>query len=139
MQHNDIQKMKDRLTKVIVFFHGSGKGTKQVFCQRIGIHHSMLSNWLNGNHEPASGYRDKICAAYGVRRAWLDSGAGEMLEKPLSSPEGHNFEPQKLLDEIRELKARLDEVRRAFDILSDKCGQGSRHEKNPDFADRASH
>ncbi|MDO5308725.1 MAG: helix-turn-helix transcriptional regulator [Planctomycetia bacterium] len=49
---------------------------------RLGVGQSTYNQWEYGYHAPNAKRIAQICTTFGVRRAWLVDGEGEMFEEP---------------------------------------------------------
>ena len=66
--------MKDRIKLVL---DESGLKQKEA-AARLGVTATSVSNWVKGNAVPTAAARASICATFGVRREWLETGQGAM-------------------------------------------------------------
>jgi transcriptional regulator with XRE-family HTH domain len=56
------------------------KTTLRAFAEQVGTSQGYLHELESGKKEcPSSEFLQRICETFGVRRAWLESGTGEML------------------------------------------------------------
>lgn len=78
------------------------------FAARLGIGKAVVSKWTAGLSEPSAGARTAICATFGVNRAWLDNGDGDMFVQASPTLENATFEELQLAF-IRAMIERLPE------------------------------
>lgn len=67
--------MGDRLRAV----RKSLKLSQQEFAERIGIKRNTIANYESGRNDPVESVVELIKREYGVNRAWLETGEGEMF------------------------------------------------------------
>lgn len=66
--------MKDRIKQILDAF---GMRQKDM-AERLGVGNNVVNRWVKGTAEPSAPARASICATFGVRREWLETGTGEM-------------------------------------------------------------
>ena len=54
--------------------------TQQRFADGIGVKRGTVSNYEIGRNVPTETVLQMICRVYGVRREWLDTGVGEIMD-----------------------------------------------------------
>lgn len=105
--------MNDRIKQII---EKSGLKQKE-FAERLGVSPGSVSNWIAGASAPTAAARASICSTFGVRREWLETGAGEMFETRTPSLTDATLDElqkayiQKLVDSLpAEVQTRVVEV-----------------------------
>lgn len=63
------------------------KLTQVEFAKRIGISRTGLQKLISGENNPREQTIRAICSEFNVRRAWLETGEGEMRNVPNSNDE----------------------------------------------------
>lgn len=66
--------MKDRIKQILDAF---GMRQKDM-AERLGVGNNVVNRWVKGTAEPSAPARASICATFGIRREWLETGTGEM-------------------------------------------------------------
>ena len=80
--------MKDRIQAIL----DALKLRQKDMAERLGVGNNVVNKWVKGNSEPSKGVRGNICATFGVRREWLETGDGEMFEKRAKTLADATFE-----------------------------------------------
>lgn len=56
--------------------------TQEQFAKRLGLKQNTIAGYENGRGVPSARTVKLICGEYGVNRAWLECGEGEMFATP---------------------------------------------------------
>ena len=67
--------MKDRIKKV----RGDAGLTQKQFAEKLSVNRLLISQWETGAAKPGKMRLYQIADLFGVRREWLENGAGEMF------------------------------------------------------------
>ncbi|MCI5956136.1 MAG: helix-turn-helix domain-containing protein [Clostridiales bacterium] len=77
------------------------KLTQVEFAKRIGISRTGVQKLISGENNPREQTIRAICSEFNVRRAWLETGEGEMRITPASDGD------MKLKDRIKDVRKSL--------------------------------
>lgn len=91
--------MKERLTKL----RKTLGLTQKKFGERLSVTASAVGGWEIGKDKPGRRSIDLICDKFNVRRAWLETGEGEMFEP---KPEKKEKTVEEAMDDFVEAVAR---------------------------------
>ena len=96
--------MQNRIKAVRSYY----KMTQMQFGSKLGVKGNTITSYETGTRVPSDSIIMSICREFGINRAWLKSGEGEMLAETTS----------RTLDRIRERYGASDIFRAMLDVYA---------------------
>lgn len=96
--------MQNRIKAVRSYY----KMTQMQFGSKLGVKGNTITSYETGTRVPSDSIIMSICREFGINRAWLKSGEGEMLVETIS----------RTLDRIRERYGASDIFRAMLDVYA---------------------
>ena len=96
--------MQNRIKAVRSYY----KMTQMQFGSKLGVKGNTITSYETGTRVPSDSIIMSICREFGINRAWLETGEGEMLAETTS----------RTLDRIRERYGASDIFRAMLDVYA---------------------